>query len=256
VQCDANTPNKRFCVGKVMLGARPSQGYDTSITNPEIIAGEKFAGYFRKLDYGTDYLIPNRGLGFISFNINVPDNYNVGVVYSNNANQNFGKGTYSSLTTDTLILKLFKVANESPVTTPLAWQLKMKNVYDLHYKTILSTSKVYLKYFNNSINYDTIPGYSSRLITMLTLDRVNNSTLLPPPDGICDWSYVLTSSFSFPTYIIFPVLEPFGQGLQEAGVSSEYQFNEIYTQSKLQAQGNAKANMYKLMGTVYYIDNK
>lgn len=259
VQCEINTPNKRLCVGKVMLGARPPQGYDTSITNPEIIAGEKFAGYFRKLGHGTDYDILNYSLGYICLNINVPENYNVGIVYSNFANQTFGKGSYNSLATDTLILKLFKVANESPVTTPLAWQLKMKNVYDLHYASISPTTKLYLKYINDSLTYDAIPGYSTNLVTMLKLDELNNSSRLPPPDGICDFTFgktVFPGSGSRPTYIIFPILEPFGQGLQDAGVSSEYQFNEIYTQRKSEIQLNAKANMYKLMGTAYYIGDK
>lgn len=252
VQCDANTPDKRFCVGKVMLGARPQQGYDTSVTNPVNIMGDKFAGYFRRLYYN-EYTLKDSA-GFLVLRISVPENYHVGVAYTNYLNQDYGKGEYASYPSDTIILKLCKVANQSPDLTPLAWQLKMKNVYRLSSAGLVSFySSIFLKYNN----LGTLPFYTTPLITMLKLDRVNNTTSLPPPDGLFDWwngktVFTFFQSGSYSTYIMFPILEPFGQGLQEAGVSSEYRVNEIYTQRKTHTQLNVKANMYKLMGTLVY----
>lgn len=253
VQCDATTADKRLCVGKVMLGERPPQGYDTSVTNPVTIMGDKFAGYFRKLN-SNEFTLKDTA-GFVVLRISIPENFHVGVVYTNHANKNYGKGLYNSSVNDTLILKLIKVDNQSPDLTPLAWQLKMKNVYRLSSAGLVSfTSSIFLKYNN----LGTLPFYTTPLITMLKLDRVNNITFLPPPDGLFDWSNGITiftffqPAGSYSTYIMFPILEPFGQGLQEAGVTSEYWFNEIYTQRKTQAQINVIANMYKLMGTIIY----
>ncbi len=81
MQCDVTESRKRFAVGKVMLAARPSTGYDTSVTTPEVIIGDKFAGYFRKLD-PTEYYY-NEYAGYINLKISVTTNMHVGVVYEN-----------------------------------------------------------------------------------------------------------------------------------------------------------------------------
>lgn len=251
VQCNASDPDSRFCVGKVMLGARPPQGYDSSITKPENIAGDKFTGYFKQMYTGYDY---SNQCGMVGLRNDIPENYYLGVVYTDSSKRKYGKGVYESGIHDTLILKLVKVDNPNPVTTPLAWQLKMKNVYRLPYGNIGPTSKIYLKYIENSVYYEKIPGYDTMLITALKLDRVNNYTKLPPPDGIIDM-FVDGRILNVTTgYIIFPSLEPFSQGLNGAGVPSQYWFDEIYNQSKTQTQQSTKANMYKLMGTEYYIE--
>ncbi len=233
VQCDANTPDKRFCVGKVMLGERPPQGYDTSVTNPEIIMGEKFAGYFRKLESYDYYL--NDTAGFVGLNISIPENYHAGVVYRNVSNQYFGKGAYESGVSDTLILKLVKVDYQSPDLTPLAWKLKMKNVYKIYFSNLQSSSTIYTKFNLNNEWRDTIPGYNIPLITMTKLDRFNNTTLQPPPDAKFDW---LNGKTILPEtgYLIFPTLEPFGRDLPLIPNDSDYCFYEIYSQRKTQSQ--------------------
>lgn len=249
VQCDSTNMFKRHCVGKVMLGARPPQGYDTSVTNPEIIMGDKFAGYFRKLDYN-EYSL-NDTAGFVGLNISIPENFHVGVVYTNYANQNFGKGSYNSQPDDTLILKLIKVDYQSPDLTPLAWKLKMKNVYKIPYTNLISSSAIYTKFNVNNQWRDTITGYTVPLITMLKLDRFNNSTLQPPPDGKFDW---LLGKTIFPStgYLIFPTLEPFGRDLTLLPQDSIYCYNEIYTQRKTQAQISYKAALYSIKGNAVY----
>lgn len=249
VQCDVIYIDKRFCVGKVMLEARPPQGYDTSVTNPEIILGEKYAGYFRKLLPSEFY--HNNLSGFIGLNISVPENYHVGVVYQNYSSQIFGRGYMESLPTDTIILKLFKVDNQSPDLTPLAWELKMKNVYKMPFTNLQTSTTIKTKFILNYNYYDTLIGYTTPLITMLKLDRVNNTTLLPPPDGKFDW---LAGKTIFPAegYLVFPTLEPFGKDLQLMPNDSNYCYFELYSQRKSNAQISNKASYYAIKGNAVY----
>ncbi len=249
VQCDVTNADKRFCVGKVMLGERPPQGYDTSVTNPEIITGEKFAGYFRRLVPSEFY--HNNLAGFIGLNISIPENYHVGVVYQNYSNQMFGKGFIESLPADTIILKLVKVDLQSPDLTPLAWKLKMKNVYKIPFSNLQTSTTIKTKFNENNVYRDTITGYTTPLITMLKLDKVNNATLLPPPDGKFDW---LAGKTIFPAegYLVFPTLEPFGRDLQLMPNDSNYCYFEIYLQKKINAQISTKAVYYAIKGNAVY----
>jgi hypothetical protein len=249
VQCDIITPNNRFCVGKVMLGARPPQGYDTSITKPENIPGEKFAGYFVKLESYDYYL--NDTAGFVGLNSTISDYYCVGVVYRNVSNQYFGKGEYESGASDTLILKLVKVVNQSPDLTPTAWKLLMKNVYKMPFTNLQSSTTIKTMFNKNNVWCDTITGYSIPLITMVKLDRFNNTTFLPPPDGKFDW---LTGKTIFPEtgYLIFPTLEPFGRDLPLSPNDSAYCFYEMYSKRKSIAIISVKALLYHIKGNAVY----
>jgi cell surface protein SprA len=95
---------------------------------------------------------------------------------------------------------------------------------------------------------DNLPGYSRYLITMLKLDRYTTGTISPPPDGLFDWRPGITIIPNTGD-ILFPSLEPFSDGLRQAGVNdSTYQFSEIYTQIKVSTQTSPKAAMYFLRG--------
>ncbi|MCX6158167.1 MAG: hypothetical protein NTY74_09355 [Ignavibacteriae bacterium] len=251
VQCNTTNMYRRFCAGKVMLGARPQQGYDTSITNPRSIIDNKFAGYFYKLDNSQYYVNPNAG--FIGLKINIPVEFHVGVVYRTNSTSNniFGKGSFESSFGDTLILKLVKGSYSDPSIAPVCWNLQMKNVYKTPYTNLQTTSTVFLKYNVNNVYRDTIPGTTTPLITMLKLDRYNNATLTPPPDGKFDW---LLNRTIFPEtgYIVFPILEPFGKGIRNYGLDSTYTFTEIYSQKKIFTMISYKAIMYRLSGNAVY----
>lgn len=250
VQCDANNPYKRFCVGTVMLGERPPQGYDSTFKIPETITDKKFAGYFRKLQYDVEYYV-DVYTGFIGLNINIPEVYYVGVVYKNSSNQNYGKGAFESYPNDTLILKLIKVDYPGPETTPVAWNLKMKNVYRIPYTNLKSSTTIYTKYNANNVLRDTITGLNTPLITMLKLDRCNNTTYLPPPDGKFDWISGRTINPSTGD-IIFPILEPYSKCIAAYGLDSNYIYSEIYSQKKINAQNSPKANLYVIKGNAVY----
>ncbi|MDD5363195.1 MAG: hypothetical protein PHN88_13765 [Ignavibacteria bacterium] len=250
IQCEPTCPTKRLCAGTIMLDSMPTGGYDTSVTNPNSIQGLKYFGYFRKLQEDEYYC--NEYAGFIGLRINV-QNLHVGVAYKTlNGGVNFGRGSNVSLPTDTLILKLIKTDVESPIVAPLAWELKMKNVYRLPVDRLSSDTKIYVKYCNNYTPtpsfYNYLPGYATPLITMLKLDRYTTGTISPPPDGLFDWRpgftvYPLTGD------VFFPSLKPFSDGLKKAGINdSTYQFSEIYTQTKVSTQTSPKAAMYFLRG--------
>lgn len=250
VQCDVTEPRKRLCVGVVMLDTRPQTGYDTSVTNPEIISGRKFFGWFTRLEKNFEYYINNRA-GFIGFNISLPQNYHAGVVYQNYKDEHFGIGERESSSTDTLILKLFKVDNQIPSIAPLAWQLKMKNVYRIPFENIQSGSLIKVLYNNNSVFTEYIPGYQIPMVTILRLDRYKNISNLPPPDGKFDW---LENKTIYPRYgdVIFPDLEPFYTCIRDAGLDSTYQYKELYIYSKLEATQSVNAFLYKLSGNAVY----
>jgi hypothetical protein len=253
MQCTATESQKRFAVGKVMLGPRPSNGYDTSITNPGSVLGEKFSGYFRKLaenEYRVDQYA-----GFVSLKLSVPENYYVGVTYKTGTTpirSVFGKGSFDSGSQDTLLLKLIKVDNTDPTTTPVAWELKMKNIYRLPVSRILEDGFAFdVLYNNNNVyqkNIPSLPDFS--LSTYLNVDRYAGRTIssTKTPDGIFDFlpgRTILTESGD----IIFPNLKPFADNIRLAGADSTMVFNEIYSQKKSLAQQSPKANLYVLKGS-------
>ena len=250
VQCDVTEPTKRFAVGKVMLGPLPAGGYSDSIKKPEIIVGDKFAGYFRKLEQTEYYL--DQFAGFISLRISIPENFHVGVVYTDYLNEVYGKGAYNSLSNDTLILKLVKVDNASPELTPLAWELKLKNIYRLPVSRIIEDGFVLDALYNNNNvwqkNIDK-PGLSNKsLSTILNIDRYTGTTSLPPPDGVFDFRVgktILTESGD----VIFPSLRPFADNIRDAGGDTSLVYEEIYTQKKANSQLSLKANLYTIKGS-------
>lgn len=253
IQCQVTESKKRFAVGKVMLGPRPSTGYDTSITNPVTVIGDKFAGYFRKLEEN-EYRV-DEFAGFVSLKLSVPETYYVGVVYNTyKATDNiFGKGTRAgeSNGNDTLVLKLIKVDTPDPVLTPLAWELKMKNIYRLPVSRILEDGFVLdALYNNNNVFQKNIANLNNSLSlsTILNIDRYAGKTTKFAPDGVFDFltgRTILTESGD----VIFPDLKPFADNIKIAGADTTFQYSEIYTQKKDLAKTSLKANLYILKGS-------
>lgn len=249
VQCDVTEPNKRICTGAVMLGAMPVAGYDTSVTKPEIVQGQKYFGYFRPLNV-QEYVL-NVYAGFIGLKTAIPDDYHAGIVYRTANGKQYGKGYSASLSTDTLIIKLFKVSSQTPALAPLAWELQLKNVYRIPYRNISRDSEIRVMYNSQGTQAEYIPGFTTKIITMTGLDKVNNNTLAPPPDGLFDWINYYTIIPNGDD-IIFPVLKPFSDGLYSSGVGTQYGFEEIYTQTKTAASQNPKSGMYSITGKAIY----
>ncbi|MDD5362954.1 MAG: cell surface protein SprA [Ignavibacteria bacterium] len=251
VQCDNTYPKKRLAVGQLLLGKRVPNGYDTLLHNPTSIQGERYFGYYRKLE-PDEYFVDDYA-GFVSLKVSA-QNLHVAVAYRllRNADTAFGKGENMSLPTDTLVLKLIKADVESPIVAPLAWQLKMKNIYRLPVSKILEDGfnfdVVYVGNSNTATSY--LPNNISPkpLIQIVKLDRYTSGTLSPPPDGKFDFRPGKTINKETGD-IIFPTLQPFADEIRLAGADTTIQYPEIYTQTKVTAQTSQKASYFFLKGS-------
>lgn len=248
VQCDNTVPNKRIAAAYLYLpDTLSAHGYDRiSYPRDKNSPDTVFSGYFRELNSNEFYIHPIAG--FIGFKINIPENYAVAVTYETYEGKKYGLGKYDVSSTDTLILKMFKCANQSPDATPRAWELKMKNVYRLPYKDISQENfKLGVKYNLIENYFDTIPGMGMPLNQILLIDRYENGNRRWKPDGKFDWFYNWTI-YPETGDIIFPTLYPFRDELRKAGVDSNLIFGEIYSRSKIEVTFSNKAILYYLKG--------
>jgi hypothetical protein len=235
VQTEQPDSNSRIASGYIQLPPKPPGGYPDSLKQAAIVPGISFMGYFRRLS-PTEYYISEYA-GMICFKNDLPVTYHAGIVYSTMNGMHYGN---SSNSTDTIILKLFKFDNQSPEVTPLAWQLKLKNIYRLPFGYIdhngFSLSVIYQISPTNIIIKPGIPR------TFLNIFQLTNIT---------------DDNFNFVPYktiipetgdIIFPSLRPFYDDLKNAGVDSNYYFPEIYNYRKIEAMISPNANRYIIKG--------
>ena len=254
VQTDITDNRKRPAVSYTMLQDSLSIRYDTLInTNGD--PGLRFFGFFRQLQQNEYYL--NEMAGFLSLKINLPDNYHVGVTYTTSSGKVYG---YSSLekpsNNDTLVLKMVKCANQSPRTetdpgTPLAWELKMKNIYRLPVTRVIQEGfKCDVMYNDNNVWVQniTLSGQQKSLSQITGVDRYTNPSKSPPPDNIFDFlpGYTINTETGD---IIFPYLRPFADPLISAGADSTLAFKDLYTKRKSEVQNTNLATKYSLRGT-------
>jgi cell surface protein SprA len=187
----------------------------------------------------------------IGLKIDIPENYRAGITYKTNDGKKYGISSHESNETDTLLLKMFITENQNPDNAPLAWELKLKNVYRLPAKSIFEDGFVFNIYYDSSgALVKNIPdnlGNPKSIMTITNLDRYTGNTQNPPPDGVFDFLPGLTIDTASGD-IIFPSLKPFYEDLSDANINPSYYFSELYTQAKGRAQGAANANAYFLKG--------
>jgi cell surface protein SprA len=249
VQCDLSESKKRYATAITMLkDENPSYLYKDSINLKRDSLGIQSSAFFRKLD-NSEYLI-NPDAGFISLKINIPENFMVGVTYSTYNGKIFGKGDTRTNYNDTLILKMIKCPNPNPETTPLAWELKLKNIYRLPISKVIQDGfKLDVMYNNENVYVTSIPGESKTLSQMLNIDRYTGSTRTPPPDLLFDYIPGLTINTETGD-IIFPSLKPFDTDIANSGLdTAHYKYSQIYTQVKSVASTNPKASYYVVKGS-------
>lgn len=226
-----------------MLSEKPSNGYPDSLFKPGFISGTQFFGFYRKLEPG-EYIL-NRIAGLITLRIELPENFTAGIVYKTKNNKQYGVGSRDlPMNDDTMLLKMFKVGNLSPEVSPIAWELKMKNIYRLPVSEVINDSFFLDIYYKENDNYlRTYPGSGIPLLQMLQLDKYVGNTRLPPPDGIFDFLNGYTI-IPLTGDIIFPSLYPFRDKIPDVN----YKFEEIYTQGKNAAASSPKAQYYHIRG--------
>ena len=226
--------------------------------------------FARKLD-STDYTI-NRQIGFISLNQQLqPDEvlavayqytYNGRVYQVGEFSQEVPPDQNNSANQKVLFLKLLKATSARPAL-PI-WKLMMKNIYSTN------AFQINRQDFKLDVLYKD-PGADNRepsekrylpdakgiytgapIITILNLDRLNNQND-PQPDGVFDYveGYTINSQTG---RVIFPVLEPFGDGLRKAFggdpiLEKQYLYLPLYDSIKVIAQQFPNLNRYVLRGS-------
>ncbi|HVI46568.1 MAG TPA: cell surface protein SprA [Chitinophaga sp.] len=226
--------------------------------------------FARKLD-STEYTV-NKQLGFISLNQQLqPDEvlavafqytYNGRVYQVGEFSQDVPPDQNNSANQPVLFLKLLKATSARP-TLPI-WRLMMKNIY------ATGAFQVNREDFRMDVFYKD-PGAEGRppsdkrylpdakgdfagapIITILNLDRLNNQ-LDPQPDGVFDYVEGYTMN-SLQGKIMFPMLEPFAQGLQkafggDASLEKKYMYRVLYDSIKVVAQQFPQLNRYVIRGS-------
>lgn len=249
LQTESINPLGRLASATTLLYEEPPGGYSDTLKNTMQVPGLHYFGYFRKLESWEYFVYPIAGM--IGINIIIPIDYHAAISYKTNNGKKYGTSSYESNSSDTLILKMFKTDTQDPVLTPLAWELKLKNVYRLPMKNIFKEG------FELNVYYDsagglikTIPnslGIQRGLLEITKLDRYTGTTHNPPPDSVFDFlvGYTIDTSSSD---IIFPFLRPFLDDFNLANINSNYHFAELYTQSKTVASTAPNANKYFIKG--------
>ncbi|MEO8209579.1 MAG: hypothetical protein ABI840_03375 [bacterium] len=246
-QTDLSTIGYRRAAAYIDLPELPVSGhYNDSFKVPtNLIQGVNIFGLVTKLSESQYEL--NNYAGYISLRIELHENYFVGVAYKRQAS---GKqfGTISTDTnvapTDTLVLKMIKVVNLIPGDS-IAWELKLKNIYQLPTKNVSANG------FVLNINYivsETFKGINLPIITVLGLDKYTNGRS-GPPDGNFDFLPGLTIDQE-EGWIIFPTLKPFLDDLKyySPPIDSSYWYPEIYTKLKIESSSAPNANKYLING--------
>ncbi len=237
------------------------QGYGMEIGNDfELIESA------RKLTE-TEYTL-NSQLGYISLNSKLRSDEILAVAFKIEVNgRSYNVG---DLTTDVsdgdqaLIVKLIKPTGFSPGHS--TWDLMMKNIYKLDaYNVSKEDFMLNVMYNDVAIGTDvfSLPTENKNLrgknlLKVLNVDRLNTQNQYTPNgDGVFDFVNGITINPA-KGYIIFPVLEPFGDHLREqfGSLSNDnamsqadiYVYDVLYDSTKTFAEQISEKNKFSIQG--------
>jgi cell surface protein SprA len=222
---------------------------DFGVNSPEFVEG-----YFIPLLQGKDYKV-NRALGFITIKKHLSSRQAVAVSFKYidpQTGQTISVGDVGQSGDNRIFLKLIRP--ETITTSNPAWELMMKNIYNLGVKNVTPDGlDVDIKYTEQNVPSSSLPGRNRPLLQDLGLDRVNEQGAVSPDNHIDFGTGTLNAAAG---RIIFPYLHPFGNHLktllQQAGTSQtrihELAFAELYHQTKPNARQNTKNNYYLIQG--------
>ncbi len=219
---------------KTLLGEK----YTENMKNSEIYMGDVERYIWLKMD-STDYTIDNY-IGIISIkNLRADRFYAVsyrieGETTSKDDDLFYGNFSSQILENDTIILKLIYRPNMQPGFRTL-WERQLKNKYYVGETNIdISNAEVKICWMNeNNDTLEYLNDFGDKLVDILNVDWINNSTGAPPPDGKFD---LRAGIFDKENGIIsFPSLEPFRKGLIDWALKNnvpeeiyKYIFHEVY----------------------------
>lgn len=226
--------------------------------------------FARKLD-STEFTL-NRQIGFISLQQQLqPDEvlavayqytYNGRVYQVGEFSQDVPPDPKNSANQQILFLKMLKATSARPAL-PI-WDLMMKNIYSTDaYQVNRADFKLDVLYKDPGTETRApsekryLPDASGQwqgapIITILNLDRLNNQND-PQPDGVFDYVEGYTI-FPMNGKIMFPVLEPFGEGVKkafngDATLEKQYMYTMLYDSIKVIAQQFPNLNRYIMRGS-------
>ncbi len=216
----------------------------------------------------------NAELGYLSLNVRLQPNQVLGVAYQYYYTQNcdevykVGEMATDALAPNTneegeqqtesvLYVKMLKSTNQKPESNQ--WDLMMKNVYPLRTSQLTPQDFVFDIFYEDDRTatikkFLPIPGLENTpILNIFNLDRLNSQND-PQPDGVFDFAPGITVLPRNGT-IIFPVLEPFGEGLCAAlppGVPCSavdtLKFNQLYDLSITNAREQLERNKFVMIG--------
>lgn len=252
VQCDNTVSLKKYASAHIYLPSLQSVGgtYDSATYKRTDQARDTcFYGFFRELS-PTEYSVDPIA-GFLSLKISVPENYAVGVSYETFNGQKFGYGKYDVSSSQMMVLKMVKCANQNPDTnaTPRAWVLKMKNIYRLPISKVIQDGfKLDVMFNNNNVLNTNLPDKQISLSTMLYIDRYSGTTKKYAPDQLFD--YIPGRTINTETGdIIFPTLRPFLDNIAMFDTTLTNRYSEIYEKRKSVAQQSNNSTKFYIKGS-------
>jgi len=234
--------------------------YPPDMKNAVIVSGITERGRFIRLDSSRYDIDLNLGTLNIT---NLRQDRTYAVAYRTEAetpavedDNYYGNLSTFSDTKDTLIFKLIYRPNLQP-QFKLLWDRQMKNIYSINASRVnLSETKINVWYINkNNDSADVLEGAPDKLVTILKVDQVNNSTGSAPPDGQFDMQPPFFDAYS--GEITFPNPEPFGKGLVEyfaklgnSDLAQNYTFSEVYDTTYDVARRNTARDRFVISGEV------
>ena len=231
--------------------------YDPSMKYAPIQTGKIERGKFHRLDdtaYHFDY-----NLGILNiYNLRQDRTYAVAYRIEGETTAMEDDLFYGTLSTvsapkDTLILKLIYIGNIIPDFTSL-WQRQLKNYYQFDMSGIdmdkIDIKIYYIYQYNDTLEYfEDIPD---KLVTILGVDRTNNSTWSEPPDGKFDLRLPYFDKSR--GIIMFPTLQPFNNGLRayftkinREDLINKYIYPEVYDTTWFDAMQNVEKDKYLIV---------
>ncbi len=214
------------------------QRYPEQSKRANVVAGEVERGRFVRLDSSHYRFNPHLGL-LTLLNLRQDRTYAVayrieGPTESPDDDQVYGTFANTAGERDTLVLKLVYRPNLQPGFRTL-WARQLRNIYPIGTRNVqeLTVRVWYVRQSNDST--EVLEGSPDKLVTILGVDRVNNATGDPTPDGVFDTG-VQSPFFNAQTgEIIFPSLEPFREGLRQyfaargtPSLAERYVYGAIY----------------------------
>jgi cell surface protein SprA len=158
---------------------------------------------------------------------------------------------------DTLLLKLIYRPNLLPAYKTL-WERRMRNKYNIGSSNVnLADANISLWYIQQSNDStDLLEGAPDKLVTILGVDQVTNSTGAAPPDGQFD---ITVAAFFDPVRgeLTFPHTEPFGDGLRDyfskignPELAELYTFDQVYDTTMEVAKKNTARDRFVISGEI------